>query len=298
MRVTLLGTGSADGWPNPWCDCPSCAWARETGTCRAQTGVLVDDALLIDAGPDVPRSAARFGLSLGQLRHLVVGHAHPDHLGPEALMWRSWTTAADRPLDVVGPPAVLDVIGAFLARWEGRELGAPGTPLRPLAAVAGRPVRLGGPDGYLLAPVPAAHGDSSIGPAVLYDLTGPDGARLLYACDTGPLPAGTVDALAGRAFDVALVEENNGDRPGFGEHLDLETFAATVAALRANGALVDHSTVVAVHLSHRNPPGPELARRLAASGVDLLPDGTVLDVTAGTRAVVARPRTTPVGQRG
>ena len=291
MRVTLLGTGSADGWPNPWCSCPSCAWARDTGNARAQTGVLVDGALLLDLGPDVPRAAARFGIDLGGLRHLVIGHAHPDHVGPEALMWRSWSTVADQPLDIVGPPAALDVVAAFLRRWEGRAPGEDGSPLRPRPALAGAPLRLGGPDGdgYLVVPVPAAHGDASIGPAVLYDITAPDGARLLYACDTGPLPAATVDALAGRAFDVALIEENNGDRPGFGDHLDLATFAADLERLRTRDALTGTSTVVAVHLSHRNPPGPALAERLAAIGVDLLPDGAVLDVVPGQRAAVTIP---------
>jgi adenosylcobinamide kinase/adenosylcobinamide-phosphate guanylyltransferase len=314
----------------------------------------VDDELLVDAGPDVPRAAARFGVGLGALRHLLVGHAHPDHLGPEALMWRSWSTAADRPLDVVGPPAVLDVVRAFLTRWEGGEPGGPGSALRLVPAFAGTELRLGGDlakaadraspavpagpgvaagpgvpaspavaaspgvpvgsvvrasgdgpaiaagpaitagpaiaaggeaaAGYLVRPVPAHHGDASIGPAVLYDITAPDGGRLLYACDTGPLPAATVDALAGRAFDVALIEENNGDRPGFGDHLDLTTFTADVERLRGCAALTDRSTVVAVHLSHRNPPGPALATRLAALGVELLPDGAVLDAPPGVRA--------------
>jgi adenosylcobinamide kinase/adenosylcobinamide-phosphate guanylyltransferase len=289
VRVTLLGTGAADGWPNPWCDCPSCAWARATGSLRAQTGVLVDGVLLLDLGPDVTRAAARLGVSLSGLRHAVVGHAHPDHLGPETLMWRSWATAARQPLDIVGPPAVLDVVGAFLSRWEGRSPGADGSPLRPREARAGNEILLGVDTpggGYRVVPVPAAHGDATIGPAVLYDITAPDGARLLYACDTGPLPEATLRALAGRAFDVALVEENNGDRPGFGDHLDLATFADAVTALRGCGALADHSTVVAVHLSHRNPPGPTLAERLAALGAELLPDGAVLEVIPGRRAVV------------
>jgi adenosylcobinamide kinase/adenosylcobinamide-phosphate guanylyltransferase len=188
---------------------------------------------------------------------------------------------------------VLDAIAAFLTRWEGRAPGEAGSPLRPRPALAGGPIQLDDPDkdgdGYRVVPVAATHGDASIGPAVLYDITGPDGARLLYACDTGPLAAATVEALAGRAFDVALVEENNGDRPGFGDHLDLATFTTDLERLRAHGALTGTSTVVAVHLSHRNPPGPALAERLAAIGVDLLPDGAVLETTPGGRATVTLP---------
>jgi adenosylcobinamide kinase/adenosylcobinamide-phosphate guanylyltransferase len=327
VKITLLGTGASDGWPNPWCDCASCAWAR-THEVRAQTAVLVDDVLLVDCGPDAPRSAARFGLSLAGLRHLVVGHAHRDHLGPEVLMWRLWSTAAARRLDVVAPPAALAVCRAFPARRVGGDPGGEANgelpPLRLVEAHPGELVRLGDHDdrdhddhgdrdhgesgpaaggrdarggprpgrrGYEIRPVPASHGDASIGPAVLLDVTGPDGARLLYACDTGaPLPAAAREALAGRAFDVVLMEENNGDRPGFGEHLDLASFASVLAELRRRGAVVAATRVVAVHLSHRNPPGDVLARRLELMGAELLPDGAVIDTKSGTTT-----RLVPVG---
>jgi adenosylcobinamide kinase/adenosylcobinamide-phosphate guanylyltransferase len=100
MKVQLLGTGSADGWPNPFCDCASCAWARREDVVRGHTGVLVDDVLMLDCGPDVPRNAARLGVSLSGVRWLLLGHAHPDHTGPQALMWRSWSTVAAQPLEV------------------------------------------------------------------------------------------------------------------------------------------------------------------------------------------------------
>ena len=57
MRVRMLGTGSSDGWPNPWCTCASCAAARADGVLRGQTSALVDDRLLIDLGPDGVRAA-------------------------------------------------------------------------------------------------------------------------------------------------------------------------------------------------------------------------------------------------
>ncbi len=305
MKVTLLGTGASDGWPNPWCDCASCVWARAHEV-RAQTAVLVDDVLLLDCGPDAPRSAARFGLSLSGLRHLVVGHAHPDHLGPEALMWRTWSTAAGRGLDVVAPPAAVAVCRAFLARWLGAGTdGIDGdgdgdgdhAPLRFVESRAGDVIRLGdgdtgadgptgtgsSPGGFEVRPVPALHGDASIGPAVLLDVTAPDGARLFYACDTGaPLPEASYEALAHRAFDVVLMEENNGDRPGFGDHLDLASFASVLAELRRRGAVVPSTRVAAVHLSHRNPPGDVLAHRLELMGAELLGDGAVIDTTLGT----------------
>jgi adenosylcobinamide kinase/adenosylcobinamide-phosphate guanylyltransferase len=114
----------------------------------------------------------------------------------------------------------------------------------------------------------------------MYDVTGPDG-RLLYATDTGPLTEATVAALRDAAFDVVLLEETFGDHTTHGtDHLDLGTFPEQLRRLRAAGAVTEHTDVVAVHLSHRNPPTPELSRRLAAWGARVVDDGTPL----GTRS--------------
>ena len=53
------------------------------------------------------------------------------------------------------------------------------------------------------------------------------------------------------------------------------------------GAVSADTDVVAVHLGHRNPPGPQLARRLAGLGARIVPDGTTL-TGGGERAAVER----------
>ena len=50
MQVTLLGTGAADGWPNPWCTCASCTDARNRREQRRPTSALVDGALYVRGG--------------------------------------------------------------------------------------------------------------------------------------------------------------------------------------------------------------------------------------------------------
>lgn len=269
MRLSLLGTGGADGWPNPFCACASCAGMRARGEVRGQTSALVDDVLLLDCGPEVPRAAVRLGRSLAGVRHLLITHAHPDHLGAAALVWRSWAQRPE-PLDLVGPAAVL----AACADWIG-----PDDPVVRREVHAGDRLRLGDYDVRVLA---AVHGEASIGPAVLYDVTGPDGARLLYGTDTGPLPPRTLEAVVDAAYDVVLLEETFGDVTDHGtDHLDLPSFGEALAELRRRGAVVATTRVVPVHLGHRNPPTAELARRLANWGVELLPDGA--DVEVGQR---------------
>ena len=125
---------------------------------------------------------------------------------------------------------------------------------------------------------------------MLFDVAAPDG-RLLYATDTGPLPDATVAAAAGASYDVVLLEETFGDKLDHDtEHLDLGSFPEQVRRLRSVGAVTDRTDVVAIHLSHHNPPTAELSRRLAAWGARAVDDGTVLDLgTSYERSSSAAP---------
>ena len=260
MNLTLLGTGSADGWPNPHCGCASCSAARSAGSLRGQTAALLDGVLLLDCGPETPHAAQRAGLDLTRLRHVLITHAHPDHCAPAFLLFRSWV--GSDPLDVVGPPDVVE---------QARMWVAPDSPVNFVPVSAGDRLTLASYDVRVLA---ALHGDE--GACVLYDVTGP-GGRLLYATDTGPLPQATVEAVRGAAFDVLLLEETFGDLTTHGtDHLDLRSFPEQLRRLRAVGAVTERTDVAAVHLSHHNPPTPELHRRLAAWGARVVDDGGAL----------------------
>jgi adenosylcobinamide kinase/adenosylcobinamide-phosphate guanylyltransferase len=268
--VTLLGTGAAAGWPSAFCRCASCEWARSAGVVRGHASALVDDAVLLDCGPDVPTSAGRHGVALDRVALLLLTHAHVDHAAPEAMLWRSWARL-ETPLLVAGPPAAV-------ARYE--HWIAPGGPVTLRAVSAGEEVRAGG---YVGRALPANHGDALTGECLLWDVTAP-GGRLLYAADTGPLahvPEGP--------YDVVLLEETFGDWRGHrGDHLDLTTFGEAVAALRRSGAVREGTRVVATHLGDHNPPLPELARRLALYGAEVHPDGAVLSGPAPAREPARR----------
>jgi adenosylcobinamide kinase/adenosylcobinamide-phosphate guanylyltransferase len=289
MEVLLLGTGSADGWPNAWCRCASCTWARESGKVRSTTAALVDGVLLLDCGPDAPRNADRAGVGLADVRVVLLTHGHPDHVAPEALLARAWTTTS-APLHVLGPRTALDVCRDWIGPHDDVHL---------VEVSVGDSIDLAthGLPGYAVRVLDAAHDDGRpAGPdavargAVLFDLTAPDGARLLYATDTGPLPDSTVIAVSGAAFDLVLLEETFGRRADHRTgHLDLATFPLALARLREVGAVVEGTDVVAVHLSHHNPPEPELSRVLAAWGARVVDDLTRLRV-GGVRLPSPPPR--------
>ena len=266
MRVRLLGTGSAEGWPSPWCSCASCRATGRAGVLRASTSALVDGRLLLELGPDAPRAAVRAGTDLTGVEAVLVTHAHPDHFHWPAWMWRGWA-AGNRPVVLVAPPAVLEVAAPHLDPT--------------VTTVAAEPGGRYDVAGYEVRAVPATHAGPEAGPAVLYDLTGPDGASLLWATDTGVLGEGALELVAGRAYDAVLLDLTGAHLP---LHHDLATWPDQVAELRRRGAVVDATAVHAVHLGHDNPPPPELDAVLAGWGATAPRDGDVLVVGDGPGA--------------
>lgn len=272
MRVRLLGTGAADGWPNPFCVCGSCQAQRATGRLRVSTSVLVDDVLLLDLGPDTPRQAERLGVRLDRVRHVLVTHAHPDHLAPAGLLWRQW--AGGPPVQVAGPAPVVEEV----RRWLG-----PGSTVTLRELDPGDVLDVGP---YTVRALPAVHEE----PCLLYEVTGPDGDRLLYATDTGPLDATALAMLDGAALDLLLLEQTFGARLDHGTgHHDLGSFPRTLAELRRRGAVHAGTRVVAVHLGHHNPPERRLRDLLEPWGAEPGEDGAVLELAPAAATAPATP---------
>ena len=276
MRIRLLGTGSADGWPNPFCECRSCEAERLDGRTRMPTSALVDDALLIDSGPTAPYSASLGGILLRRVEHLVLTHGHPDHLAPSILLWREWIAGLGT-LHVWGPRLAIDLC----RDWVG-----PDSPVEFHVIEVGDVVQLPTSHGsYELRALEANHdpraNDVIAGEALLYDLQAPSGERLLYATDTGPFTPEIHDAIAGRRFDIVLVDESFGDKSDHGTgHFDLGTLPVSLAEARTSLAITDTTRVIAVHLSHHNPPTRELRARLHGMGAELMDDLAVIDTSA------------------
>ena len=281
MRIHLLGTGSADGWPNPVCHCASCEAERAAGRSRTSSAALVDGVLLIDAGPTATNAATRAGIGLATVAHVLITHGHPDHLAPEFLLWREWIPGLQL-LHVYGPAGAIE----RCRHWVG-----PASPVEFHVIQAGDTIDAKTALGdYVIRVLQAAHGhgngDLLADEAVLYDITDPEGTSLLYATDTGAFNAEQSAQVVGRAFDIMLVDESFGFKEDHGTgHLDLTTLPAMLADLRSEGAITDSTDVIAIHLSHHNPPERELRAALHPLGVRIVDDLTLIDTKVSRQPI-------------
>ncbi len=111
-----------------------------------------------------------------------------------------------------------------------------------------------------------------------YEVTGPDGERLLYL-PPGGAPAGLADGN-GNGFGLGFTGADGGRAAYEMVLADVLGRPDGLARLRAAGAVGPTTDVIAVHIGHGAPPGGELTRRLAAAGARAVPDGTTLVVGA------------------
>ncbi|MFJ4845850.1 MULTISPECIES: bifunctional adenosylcobinamide kinase/adenosylcobinamide-phosphate guanylyltransferase [unclassified Streptomyces] len=131
----------------------------------------------------------------------------------------------------------------------------PGLPA-PARLPAGQELTL--PTGHQVRSVPVD------APGAGYEVTAPGGERLLY--------------LPPECGPAGLAEPAKTERPYGTVLLDVVARPDALARLRAAGAVTGTTDVIAVHLDHTVPPGPETRRRLAALGARAVPDGTTLTV--------------------
>lgn len=266
MRLFFLGTAAAEGYPAVFCNCARCAEARSLGgrNIRLRSAVLINDDLLIDFGPDLLASAQRFGRSLGQVTTALVTHAHSDHFALSNIHFRAPAFTGGAPLPVMrmfGPREVAAALPSAPDELEKHRLE-----VQPARAFE-RWQR----GGYRIEAYRAHHAVDSL-ETLFYSVD--DGRRaLLYASDTGAFPADTWQALAGKSFDVIVMEETMGEGV-YDQHMAFDTFLETAARLRAQGHLRPGGRLIATHMSHSgNPTHEKVEAVLNPHGVEVAYDG-------------------------
>lgn len=249
LDIRFLGTGAAD-WNGK----------DERGELRRLTSILVDGKYLIDFTP-----TDRDMLPEGIRPHAIFyTHSHDDHYNPEAAleigvekayMGDTWSKAAEE---------------EFRKAAEARSLTAP--TITPLAI--GQSILLD--DNLIITALPANHATGRKGEQTLMYLLEKGPVRLLYATDTGGIPAiaarlAGIDAHVspGKPITALIMEATMGmdytDDFRIYTHSSVETVAQIVRVLTKTGRYKP-SEGQSVYLTHMartlHPTQEELDRAL------------------------------------
>lgn len=271
MRLTLLGSAAAEGWPALFCVCPACREAARRGgrNLRRRTSYRIDDDTLVDLGPDCHWQSRAFGIDLAAVRRILFTHSHHDHLAPVELQWRRrGFSVVDGRLDLYGNAAVFERLRRELS-CPLEELAVDTHVLTPgQDVVAGR---------FTVTPLRAHHagpGETALN-LILHD--GRSG--LLIANDTGWWPDESWALAAGRRLDAAVIEctyllKDPAERS---HHLGAEASAAFRDRLVEIGALRPDGVAVVNHFSHNGLTlHEELCAWFEPRGIQVGYDGMVL----------------------
>jgi len=223
MKITFLGTGNAF------------APRREWGC------ILVNDTILLDAGPSLLVNLKRKQVNPTGIRHLFITHFHGDHIFglPFLLLEYAFLSPCSLPLTIIGPRGIAQYIEALM-RLAYPNL-AQNAGARPLRFVEAQDNITDTADGVTFTPVAVAHGSEEF-QAFGYRLALPEGI-IAYSGDTSLCEA--LNTLTQDAR-VSILEATSEDASSI--HLGREALRTILAAT---------PTDCLTFLNHLDTPGAD-----------------------------------------
>lgn len=88
MKTIFLGTGSANGIPDPYCSCSYCKNIKEIGgkNLRKRSTFLLDEKILLDFSPDIRTQILENNIDFSKIKGIILSHTHNDHLDIQELI--------------------------------------------------------------------------------------------------------------------------------------------------------------------------------------------------------------------
>lgn len=253
MKITYYGTGAGAGIPEIFCSCPVCEHARkERGkNIRTRSQAVVDGVLGLDYS-DVFQHTLHGGLDMRDIKHVLITHNHYDHLMSNDILSRAYgmTEPIRFYVSKASGCALADKVQARKRKMESADSNFNGNEVLVEVSFI-EPFRLYDVAGYTVIPLPARHGDKSLG-AYIYILQ-KDGKNVLWAHDTGRFLPDTMSFIrdSGIRFDLISLDCTlKRDHPITTSHMDVTWCLETVNALRESGNADMHSKIVLSHIGH------------------------------------------------
>ncbi len=274
MKWQYLGTAAAEGFPALCCECDACRRARAAGgkNLRLRSGLVINDAAMIDFPPDVMTFSQRFGIPFSRVRDVFITHSHHDHFDAEDLCMRRSPVFCrmedERPMNVYANRAALE----RLRLYENAELTEQYLRLTELTYFTPYTAECG----VVFTFMPANHAPWEQAGIYLVQ----DGDKTaLYAHDTYTIPTETMDFLKKQSLDLVSLDCTFGkNAPGF-SHMGLPDNRQAVAELREAGALKPDATVIVNHFTHNcGQLHEELEAEVKDDGFIVAYDGMIVEL--------------------
>lgn len=271
MEIRLLGTGSAEGWPGLFCNCPVCQRSRKIGgkNLRTRSTALINGVLKIDFPPDTLHHVLTQNLDLTQVKYLLITHGHDDHLAIPELQYMSWMFVPEpscNPLQVFAPA---DVVARVT---ESLDLSI--LPMNLRCLDLWETIRV---DGWSITPILAQHDPTCL--CFNYILS--DGHKtLLYATDTGWYERQTWRFLETQKIDGIVIECAKGPvEGGYMAHLSVSELLRMRDRLIEKRVIQPNTRIVTTHHSHLGGLlHEELEALLNPHGIEVGYDGKAFEI--------------------
>ena len=268
MRIQILGTAAAEGWPALFCGCDTCQRARAAGgpNIRSRSSVLIDGRWKIDLPPDTWHHVATQEIDLSRLGHLFITHTHSDHCDLNTLEFvhPPFALRGETLLQVYGAPALQEAVHRRFGQTP------PGVQLHAL-----EPGQSVNASGLRFTAVRAQHDPAEL---CLNYVIQSDTATVLYASDTGAYEPDVLDVLSGWRFDWIIAECTMGTLAHDGRyHMTFHDVLRLRERLTQGATSASVRTVI-THFSHNiGLLHDELEQTAAPEGIVVAYDGIVLD---------------------
>lgn len=272
MRIRFLGTAAAEGWPAVFCNCESCRRAKAAGgkNIRTRCSIQIEEIYKVDLPPDTYLHLLRDDIDLLSIEHLLITHAHQDHIYAKELNMRAYPFAAG------SPPKTLHVYGNSLVgeilRRDVPDLSKCRVEFHIVRAFqrfkAGE---------LSVLPLPANH-DRGNQDSFIYAIEGM-GKTILVSFDTAQYLEEVWEGMIGLEFDLLIMDCTYGPQPSRGGHMGIEDILDIKRKMERIGMLKKGARVIATHFSHNGGLlHDELEERFGPHGIEVAYDGMEVEI--------------------
>lgn len=282
IKITFLGTGAATAMPLPFCKCETCRYARafKGKDIRKRAAVMINGALLIDLGPDVPNACIQYDQDLANIKYILQTHAHSDHFDAGHLMTRHKDYAVEGIEEII----LMASHGTFMVMDEALrkedasinllDKNSQSALSLTLETIANQEEKLIGD--YKVTAFDAQHGSSQ--EALVY-LIEYQGKSVLYGTDLLEVSEAMYTALEDITLDMIILDQTYGEGYNAGGHLDAGKIKTIIKRMKRLGIVNEQTLIYATHISHEgNDIHVVMEAQADQAGYHIAYDGCVVEL--------------------